>query len=500
MKNGPAVYIGGGFVESQLLWLAPIVHGYCKARGIRRIVFDGPLPMSAKRTSEFEAILRDYEIDYRPKSSVDIFVRSIFFLIRDLFSEGSALVLAKSVSRETLLSKGSWFEVQLRHAVWDQSFLRVPDGTLDISFARKLVASVRIKIALRESQILVARNNVTAAFLGHRVYSWRALSAGLIRKNVEVYTHAASVIFRVPRDGDTFWGILTPGQWEKMSEMFSSRDSEIYWEGRILGETTYTDAKYAMAKTREVSSATPANVLMLHVFRDSPYSYLDQDRIFADYVDWVRASLNVLGESREEWLVKIHPSAGRWGENSRRWVEAIGDDCFGRGEWPANIMVSENEFSNIDLLENAKRVVTYAGTVHLEAACWGIRPITISEVMLGALEPAAVLKPAGRDDYRKLLLAGENSAIFNLSKEQIGIARQLLFVRENILGFGSNVGQKPLYRDDSRDYRRDSVRSVMDKAVPMYPLLESLGTAFAEGLPRSVNLEYLSKWRDYHSD
>ena len=32
MKN--KVFIGAGFIDSQLLWVIPLVHGFCKKKGI----------------------------------------------------------------------------------------------------------------------------------------------------------------------------------------------------------------------------------------------------------------------------------------------------------------------------------------------------------------------------------------------------------------------------------------------------------------------------------
>ena len=57
-------------------------------------------------------------------------------------------------------------------------------------------------------------------------------------------------------------------------------------------------------------------MLMLHIFKDSPYGLIDKKRIFSDYTDWLNYTLKIISESDETWGIKFHPSALRWGENS----------------------------------------------------------------------------------------------------------------------------------------------------------------------------------------
>ena len=43
------------------------------------------------------------------------------------------------------------------------------------------------------------------------------------------------------------------------------------------------------------------NVIMLHVFRDSPFTNLDRSRIFPDYYTWVVETLKIVENSKENW-------------------------------------------------------------------------------------------------------------------------------------------------------------------------------------------------------
>ena len=37
------IYVGGGFLESQLIWILPILNSYCKKKNIKTIIFEHQL-------------------------------------------------------------------------------------------------------------------------------------------------------------------------------------------------------------------------------------------------------------------------------------------------------------------------------------------------------------------------------------------------------------------------------------------------------------------------
>ena len=84
MKN--KVFIGAGFIDSQLLWVIPLVHGFCKKKGIKKIIFHKNISKRVKENYEIKKILKNYDI----KTLSDLsFFRSnyiaTFFLIFLLF-------------------------------------------------------------------------------------------------------------------------------------------------------------------------------------------------------------------------------------------------------------------------------------------------------------------------------------------------------------------------------------------------------------------------------
>ena len=73
-------------------------------------------------------------------------------------------------------------------------------------------------------------------------------------------------------------------------------------EKRLSRYSIYESANDAHKNIKNVKNYLfPKNMLMLHVFRDSSYGYLDKNRVFVDYADWLSFTLNVIANSNETW-------------------------------------------------------------------------------------------------------------------------------------------------------------------------------------------------------
>ena len=76
------------------------------------------------------------------------------------------------------------------------------------------------------------------------------------------------------------------------------------------------------------------------IFRDFPFADIDRNRIFADYISWIEQTLDILKFSKEDWLLRLHPSYKRWGENQHTTLNKIILRNF-NGELPKNIRIEE---------------------------------------------------------------------------------------------------------------------------------------------------------------
>jgi hypothetical protein len=491
-----SVYIGGGFIDSQLLYLIPIVHGYSRQMKIDRWIFERPISIDVLNNLEIQKILDFYNVEILKTYSKYKTVRGYRFILKAFINFIPAVFMASKVSRSALLQNKSWYECQLFHAVWDQALQKSKDGTLKLSFIRILESTLRILHATETAKFLVKKEKVKSAFMGHTVYSSRALLAVFKELKVNVYAHAANVLYVVPNEKDNSWSKLTRSEWDSILKGVTNISAVDFWFARSIGKSSYQDATNASIKSTDVNQNTAKNIILLHVFRDSPYNAIDCNRIFSDYVEWIQETLKIISKSNERWILKTHPSAARWGEKQLVWINAILNKLFA-GREMSNIEISDSIHSNIDLFQHVKRVVTYHGTSHLEAACWGIKPIIIADASLNSYDSNLVLKPKSLAEYTSFLLEPQESMIFKLGISEQLIAKKILFVREEVLSFAKDVGTVVTYRGDDKQMLNKDFYSVNYKIENCISELIKIGLYLAKGISRSVSLSYADKWYEF---
>jgi hypothetical protein len=59
-----SLYCGGGFIDSQLLWLIIVIDGYCNKNNIRNIIFERKLDKEILKKKKITRILKKYNIIY----------------------------------------------------------------------------------------------------------------------------------------------------------------------------------------------------------------------------------------------------------------------------------------------------------------------------------------------------------------------------------------------------------------------------------------------------
>lgn len=491
----PSVYIGGGFLDPQLFWIIPVVHGYCRGRGIKRLIFERRIDDVVKNSQYLRSILKNYDLITEDKRGRGHSCLRKALTLSFSLRPTRAFRLARSVCRESLLRGTKDFSSEILHSVWDQALLGVPDGTLDISFPRRFIASLAVLSKISQASRLFHREKVAAAFLGHSVYVWRAMVTEFRKNRIEVFVQAENALYRLLVGQEGSWNILTREEWQAAIGLSESKDIRTFWEQRKRGKSHYEEGRMAAVSTKRPDDRTPKNIIFLHIFRDSPYEYIDPDRLYSDFVDWVMRTLEIIARSNEDWLIKFHPGAARWGENQAKWVAAIVFEVFGPSGLPSHIKISAEEYSNFDLFGHASRVVTYSGTAHLEAACSGVRPIVISHTTLASFDSGLVLKPKNKADYEEMLLVPSASEEFALSTREQTLARQVLFVRDNILGLGKDNGFQFVYRQDTAEAVRALGEFASAQVAGNEPRFAELGTALEKGLSRTVRLDYFHRWK-----
>ena len=73
------IYVGGGFLESQLIWILPILNSYCKKKNIKTIIFEHQLSNKFINNKRINFYLRSYKIEFLKKNFILKNFLKIFF-------------------------------------------------------------------------------------------------------------------------------------------------------------------------------------------------------------------------------------------------------------------------------------------------------------------------------------------------------------------------------------------------------------------------------------
>jgi hypothetical protein len=489
---GQSLFVGGDFEESQFLYLIPFIHGYLQKSETSEIIFEHQPSKRILESQEIANILRRYQVRYLISNRFRKLKTIYRFFIFGLGFK--SFYLAVKSYRRKYLDDFDWYTYQLIHSIIDQARISSKDGKIKPSLLSIYKASLVTVASSRTAKQLVEDSFVHTAILGHTVYRSRAMLAEFrTHSHVKIIAQAANTLYTLASQSDRSWSILTNQEAYAFTSQLDTLAVSNYWAERLEGRAKYFDAANAYHGGGREKEAIPNNLVFLHVFRDSPFNHLDRDRIFFDYVEWMIQTLDILESSREAWLIRAHPSAERWGENQERWLSSISRQLK-KGNLPSNVFLDLGGTSNLSLLKRAKRVITYHGSVHLEAGCLGKKPIVISETTVSSIRPDLIHKPGSLEAYASLMLIDSESSEFQLSSEGANTYKSLLYIKENLLGFGENLGSLPLYRGDPGDAFERNFVSMLSKTPELSSMFEFVGREFSNGLSRTVNFNFLSKF------
>ncbi|QWE24993.1 hypothetical protein FD977_01665 [Polynucleobacter sp. AP-Elch-400A-B2] len=475
LKKHRNVFIGGRWMDSQLLYLIPIVDGYCKEKKIDTIYFERKNIKKIQENEIINSILKNYNVIYCPRDS--------YFLLRSFrkpLRVAIFIIKKMALKRADLLGNQDWHSSQIEHGIWDLSVNYSPDGCLNPTFFNKFRSIIKSLTAIDKAGWLL-ESGTQAAFLGHTVYDMRSLLA-VLRERISVFSHSAYHIYRLPKLYDLSATRFEINFLENALGEIDDNAVKQYWDNRLNGYSAYEDVNAARDKPPLSLINVNENIIMLHIFRDSPFNYIEPSRIFADYIDWINHTLGIIAKAKSNWVIKFHPSAGRWGENQKVWVDSI----LRRSNisLPNNVSI-DTETSNFEMLKNAKKIITYAGTSHLEASAFGIKPIVIDGTTLDDYCPFSVHKPKNIKEYEDLINE-PYSEFFKQKLDVVNFSKQLIYIREIYSNLRSEVGGLTVYRGDIQDVFDRDFELTAGKVKNHLAFLNRLGGEFAKGLMHTV--------------
>ena len=433
-----------------------------------------------------------YKIKHLEKISINkisflkfLFI-GIFFLI--------FFFLSFFFKKSYLLNKKiKWIPKQILHSFWDAGIINNNNELDRVEFKSRIKSCLQISKKFLDFKILKS-NNVNYAFLCHLVYSERFLFALLRSINIKTYRFNGQIIIKQEKNFDRDSKFLDKKIYKKSIKIISKKKIEKYWKNLQNGFSKNEEVNFAakIKSKKKKYKSTNINVIMLHIFKDSSFDDIDIKRIFPDYYSWVVETLKIVKDSKETWILRKHPSADRWGENQKKIINDIFNDVFD-GKKPQNIFFEENSRSNMKQFKISKRIVTYSGSSHLEAACLGIKPIVISNVGLIKFNKNLVFKPKNLSEYKKLLLS-HNKNHFLLSKGQTILPKRIIFLLQNVVNFTEDTGCIHIFRSDPKNLFDLVSNRVKKKIKTNYDFLYDLGYNVGLNYQHGLNKKYFYKF------
>ena len=146
-----SVFVCGGFLDEQDLWLIPIICAYAKKSKINRIIFEKKIKIE-KLPDYTKKLLNNFQlifIDQNSKNKKKFLL--IFYLLKNIHI---FFYVFFNLNKKKLLSKKiNWTKLQYLHGAWDQInlkdnnfsnkfFLRIKiimSGIYEIEFGKKLI-------------------------------------------------------------------------------------------------------------------------------------------------------------------------------------------------------------------------------------------------------------------------------------------------------------------------------------------------------------------------
>ena len=482
--NNKSVFIGGGVPHISYLWLLPIVDGYCDKNNIKKLIFESNLPEKLFKQPVIKKILEKYYLVFPFKKDFNNGLCFFLYFIKSL----KLFFFLIFIKKKIILNKSnSNIETCLFHSMWDTSFQK-KDHFLYPNLISKIISAIKIIYKIYMSNILI-KMNTHSAFMIHSVYHHRMLLFKLLNNKIKVFIENGSSYLSQCKSFYNNYDLVEKKCLNELSTRLLKRKNIIkkYWDLRVKGKGNRLETYTASFGKLNFYKDYISNVIMLPVLKDSHFACIDKNRIFIDCIDWLKYTLTVIGNSKEKWIIKPHPSMSEWGEDTKKIIDLIfKNNCINF----ENIKYVEH-ISNVEVFSNAKRIVTFNGTCQIESGCAGIKPIAISRIDYNYYDNELVWIPKTLLEYKKLLLESSDSHFFKLNKRDLMRCKFFIFFREKILSLNSEIGKFNEFRNSSKKIRKDNFNLVLNHVNKNNKYLFYIGTLLGKNIRTTISKKYI---------
>ena len=466
-----SIFVGGGFTKEQFLWVIPLIISFAKEKKIKKIIFEKEINKKIL-SNEVLKDLKAFAI-FEIKKSFPTHILKIFVYI--IFNFNLIFDVYRSLNKKNLLSKSNaWTFQQFLHGSWDLINLN-RDENLKFNFFTKSKAIISGIMKLELSEKLI-KSGIRYAFLDHSVYSNRWLLANLRKENIKIYNQAVTNFHLQKKYKDTSWSEIDKNILSKLKKKKSIIN--IYWKKRIQSKGNYSASNLSFKFFKKKKFSIPKgkyNLILLHVFKDSPFNVIDRRRIFVDYFDWIENTLKIIKYSNESWIIKTHPISKRWGEDQKKILSILINKVLTKKT--KNIQIVNNVDKD-QLFRYAEKIVTFSGTAAIEAIAYNKKPIVICKSNIENISKNILFRPNSISDYNRILL---NKINLKVTKNQRDLAKTIIYARENVYSMKKKIGHLEVYRGDSNLIKNKSFKLVRENLLSIYKFLNDQGKKLARG-------------------
>jgi len=204
---------------------------------------------------------------------------------------------------------------------------------------------------------------------------------------------------------------------------------DLMMKNRYLGNIKYVTAKDAYYKKKNINKLDFLKILNLApknfkrtVFY-APHCFSDANHkagrlIFEDYYDQFQNTVKFAERDKNSlWIIKIHPTSYKYKE------ENLINELI-KNKKVRNIVICPSQYSTFSLIKFSDLVITGRGTVGLETACFGKKPLLAGETFYSKF--GITYNPLNQKDYFQKI--SKYNLQTKLSKKQIQIAKKLFYL------------------------------------------------------------------------
>lgn len=297
-----------------------------------------------------------------------------------------------------------------------------------VRIKRKLGALWRIIMSIRLPE-KVNEKQTQAIIVPEVIYRWRLLVYYLKRKyNLPILAMQMGSLYHVYDYNNT--SFLYPNS--LISKISSNKNCEDFLKRRKNGMVSNMEGN---KKETEYESRKFDIGIWLPISLDTPFQSINEKRIFKNYFEWIKYTLDFLSGSNISCLIKFHPSTALWNDSLQNWI-------FKKYQ---NIENFQFDLANQHSSIACDRIVSFKGTIAIEELLRGRNSCIINSIP--GFDDLLII-PKSLSVYNDYLLGHYNIPI--LDKTQV---EYNLLIREYYMTYIYRLTEKVgfVYRGESEE-------------------------------------------------